>query len=37
MARALALGIVCAPLISAVLLGLGRVGQALANCTRSSR
>lgn len=37
MARALALGIICAPLISAVLLGLGRAGRALTHRTRSSR
>lgn len=29
MARAVALGFICAPLISAVLLGLGRAGRAL--------
>ena len=29
MARALALGIVCAPFLSAALLGLGRAGRAL--------
>lgn len=29
MARALAVGIICAPFISAALLGLGRAGHAL--------
>ena len=33
-ARALAVGIVCAPFISALLLGLGRAGRALRNLTR---
>lgn len=37
MSRAIALGIVCAPFISAVLLGLGRAGRALTTRTRRTR
>jgi hypothetical protein len=36
MARALAVGIVLAPFISAALLGLGRAGRTLRNLTRRS-
>lgn len=36
-ARAIGVGIACAPIISAALLGLGRAGRALANrLTRSA-
>lgn len=37
MARAIGVGIVLAPLISALLLGLGRAGRALNHRARSSR
>jgi hypothetical protein len=35
-ARAVAVGIICAPFISALLLGLGRAGRALRNLVRRS-
>ena len=35
-ARALAIGVVCAPFISGALLGLGRAGRALLNLIRRS-
>lgn len=35
--RALAVGIICAPFISAALLGLGRAGRALANLARKEQ
>jgi hypothetical protein len=37
LARAVGVGIVCAPLISAALLGLHRTGRALHNLTRRTR
>jgi len=35
-ARAIGVGVICAPFISAFLLGLGRAGRALLNRTRRS-
>ncbi len=36
MTRAVAIGIICAPFISAALLGIGRAGSALRRFTRRS-